>query len=80
MEKYYKQLKITIMNRKILFLAVGLIIAGNVLSQNPPQHIIMNSTPAPGIYEATESITLQPGFSFSASQGNSLTEQLKINN
>ena len=36
------------------------------------QHIVMNSPPASGIYEATESITLQPGFSFTASSGNSL--------
>ena len=37
------------------------------------QHIVMNSPPASGIYEATESITLQPGFSFTASSSNSLT-------
>ena len=44
-----------------------------MLSQSPPQSIIMSSTPAPGVYEATESITLLPGFSFTASSGNSLT-------
>ena len=40
-------------------------------------NITMNSPPLPGIYEASGSITLLPGFSFTASQGNSLT--LRIN-
>ena len=39
--------------------------------------LIMNNTPPAGIYEATKSIILQPGFSFTASPGNSLT--LRIN-
>ena len=40
------------MNRKILILVAGLMIAAK---SNGQQHIIMNSTPAPGVYEATES-------------------------
>ena len=64
------------MRAKTLLLILGLLITTNLLSQNPVPNIIMNSTPAPGVYEAYESITLQPGFSFSASSGNSLT--LKI--
>jgi RHS repeat-associated protein len=35
------------------------------------------STPAPGVYEACQSIRLKPGFSFKATQGNSVS--LKIN-
>ena len=46
------------------------------MSNGQQQHIIMNSPPAPGVYEATESIALLPGFSFTATQANSLT--LKI--
>ncbi|MDR2886827.1 MAG: hypothetical protein LBV26_02320, partial [Bacteroidales bacterium] len=43
-------------------------------------NITMNSTPAPGVYEAGESITLQPGFSFTASPGNSLTLRIAPDN
>jgi hypothetical protein len=50
-----------------------LVLTVNLLPQSPPQDITMSSTPAPGVYEATESITLQPGFSFTATPGNSLT-------
>jgi len=52
---------------------VALMLATAQISKGQQQHIVMNSPPAPGIYEATESITLQPGFSFTASSGNSLT-------
>jgi hypothetical protein len=43
-------------------------------------NIIMNSTPAAGVYEAGESITLLPGFSFTASAGNSLTLRIAPDN
>ena len=62
------------MKRNIILLAAGMMISVHLAGQ---PNIIMDSTPAPGVYEASESITLLPGFSFTASSGNSLT--LRIN-
>ena len=62
--------------KKIKFLlSAGLMLATVQITYG--QHINMNSTPAPGVHEASGSITLQPGFSFTASPGSSLT--LRIN-
>ena len=58
------------------FIVVVMMLATAQMLKGQQQHIIMNSPPAPGVYEAGESITLQPGFSFTATQNNSLT--LKI--
>ena len=62
------------MKRSNILLAMGMMISAHLAGQN---HITMDSTPAPGVYEASGSITLLPGFSFKASTGNSLT--LRIN-
>jgi hypothetical protein len=61
------------MKRITVLFITGLMLTIDLLSQSTPQNMTMSSTPAPGVYEATESITLQPGFSFTASPGNSLT-------
>ena len=52
---------------------VAMMLATAQISKGQQQYIVMNSPPAPGVYEATESITLQPGLSFTATSGNSLT-------
>ena len=57
-------------------IVVAIMLATSQILKGQQQHIVMNSPPAPGVYEASESITLQPGFSFTATQSNSLT--LKI--
>ena len=55
-----------------LIMAVIMLATAQML-KGQQQHIVMNSPPVPGVYEAGESITLQPGFSFTATSGNSLT-------
>ncbi|MDR2886829.1 MAG: hypothetical protein LBV26_02330 [Bacteroidales bacterium] len=61
------------------FMIVAMMLATVQISSGQ-NNIIMNSTPAAGVYEAGESITLLPGFSFTASPGNSLTLRIVPDN
>ena len=62
------------MDRKNLLFALVFMIAGNLTAQNTGQHhITMDSIPAPGVYDASGSITLLPGFSFTTDPVSSLT-------